>query len=139
MKIEFWFEIAYDETKKKHVEYLSNQELLRLKQFTASKLDPHNTSRYMILTAILTRMRKSEIQALTWGDIDFIHSTISVNKSWDENKKAFKSTKTVTSKQTIKVNRKLLTWLMDLKANSSTMVFQNVFGTIYYPHQQRFK
>lgn len=93
----------------------------------------------MILTAILTRMRKSEIQALTWGDIDFIHSTISVNKSWDENKKAFKSTKTVTSKQTIKVNRKLLTWLMDLKANSSTMVFQNVFGTIYYPHQQRFK
>lgn len=139
MKIEFWFEIAYDETKKKHVEYLSNQELLRLKQFTASKLDPHNTSRYMILMAILTRMRKSEIQALTWGDIDFIHSTISVNKSWDENKKAFKSTKTVTSKQTIKVNRKLLTWLMDLKANSSTMVFQNVFGTIYYPHQQRFK
>ena len=84
-------------------------------------------------------MRKSEIQALTWGDIDFIHATISVNKSWDENKKAFKSTKTVTSKQTIKVNRKLLTWLMDLKANSSTMVFQNVFGTIYYPHQQRFK
>ena len=84
----------------------------------------------MILTAILTRIRKSEIQALTWGDIDFIHSTISVNKSWDENKKAFKSTKTVTSKQTIKVNRKLLTWLMDLKANSSTMVFQNVFGTI---------
>ena len=139
MKIEFWFEIAYDETKKKHVEYLSNQKLLRLKQFTASKLDPHNTSRYMILMAILTRMRKSEIQALTWGDIDFIHSTISVNKSWDENKKAFKSTKTVTSKQTIKVNRKLLTWLMDLKANSSTMVFQNVFGTIYYPHQQRFK
>lgn len=139
MKIEFWFEIAYDETKKKHVEYLSNQELLRLKQFTASKLDPHNTSRYMILMAILTRMRKSEIQALTWGDIDFIHSTISVNKSWDENKKAFKSTKTATSKRTIKVNRKLLTWLMDLKANSSTMVFQNVFGTIYYPHQQRFK
>lgn len=123
-------EIAYDTTKKQKVEYLSNKELIRLKQFTVSKLDPRNTSRYMILTAILTGMRKSEIQALTWGDIDFIHATISVNKSWDENKKAFKSTKTATSKRTIKVNRKLLTWLMDLKANSSTMAFQNVFGTI---------
>ena len=84
----------------------------------------------MILTAIYTGMRKSEIQALTWKDIDFLHATISINKSWDEKKKAFKPTKTESSKRTIKVNRELLNRLADLKANCTTMVFQNVLGTV---------
>ena len=123
-------EIAFDRTKKVDVEYLTTKELNTLKTAVISKLDHHNTSRYMILLAIFTGMRKSEIQALTWKDIDFIHSTISVNKSWDEKKKAFKPTKTSSSKRTIKVNRSLLNVIADLKANHSVMVFQNVFGTI---------
>ena len=123
-------EIAFDKTKKINVEYLTAKELNALKKAVMDKLDHHNTSRYMILLAIFTGMRKSEIQALTWQDIDFIHSTISINKSWDESKKAFKSTKTISSKRTIKVNRTILKQLLDLKANNSVMVFQNVFGTI---------
>ena len=123
-------EIAFDRTKKVDVEYLTTKELNTLKTAVISKLDHHNTSRYMILLAIFTGMRKSEIQALTWKDIDFIHSTISVNKSWDEKKKAFKPTKTSSSKRTIKVNRSLLNVIADLKANHSVMVFQNVLGTI---------
>ena len=47
-------------------------------------LGPDHPVRYMILTALLTGMRKSEIQALTWNDLDFLHSTININKSWDE-------------------------------------------------------
>lgn len=112
------------------VEYLTNDELVTLKNAVIGKLNRYNTSRYMILTAIYTGMRKSEIQALTWKDIDFLHATISISKSWDENKKAFKSTKTESSKRTIKVNRELLNHLADLKANQSVMVFQNVLGTI---------
>lgn len=112
------------------VEYLTNDELATLKTAVLAKLNRYNTSRYMILTAIYTGMRKSEIQALTWKDIDFLHSTIRVNKSWDEKKKAFKSTKTESSNRTIKVNRQLLNHLADLKANNSVMVFQNVLGTI---------
>ena len=123
-------EIAFDRTKKVDVEYLTTKELNTLKTAVISKLDHHNTSRYMILLAIFTGMRKSEIQALTWKDIDLIHSTISVNKSWDEKKKAFKPTKTSSSKRTIKVNRSLLNVIADLKANHSVMVFQNVLGTI---------
>ena len=123
-------EIAFDRTKKVNVEYLTTKELNTLKTAVISKLDHHNTSRYMILLAIFTGMRKSEIQALTWKDIDLIHSTISVNKSWDEKKKAFKPTKTSSSKRTIKVNRSLLNVIADLKANHSVMVFQNVLGTI---------
>ena len=112
------------------VEYLTNDELTTLKTAVVKKLNRYNTSRYMILTAIYTGMRKSEIKALTWKDIDFLHSTITVNKSWDEKKKAFKPTKTESSNRTIKVNRELLKRLADLKANQSVMVFQNVLGTI---------
>lgn len=122
--------VTYNRDRKNRVEYLTTKELNTLKTAVMDKLDHHNTSRYMILLAIFTGMRKSEIQALTWKDIDFLHSTISINKSWDEKKKAFKSTKTASSKRTIKVNRTILRQLQDLKANDSVMVFRNVFGTI---------
>ena len=123
-------EIAFDKTKKINVEYLTAKELNALKKAVMDKLDHHNTSRYMILLAIFTGMRKAEIQALTWKDIDYLHGTITINKSWDEKKKAFKPTKTSSSKRTIKVNRSLLNVIADLKANNSVMVFQNIFGTI---------
>ena len=122
--------LVYSKAQERKVEYLTNRELQTLKTGVLTKMSPHNTSRYMILTAIYTGMRKSEIQALTWKDIDFLHSTIRVNKSWDEKKKAFKPTKTESSNRTIKVNRELLNYLADLKANSSVMVFQNVLGTV---------
>ena len=122
--------VTYNRNRKRKVDYLTNDELQALKKAVLCKLSPYNTSRYMILTAIYTGMRKSEIQALTWKDIDFLHSTISVNKSWDEKKKAFKPTKTESSNRTIKVNRELLKHLADLKANNSVMVFQNVLGTV---------
>ncbi|MDY5593891.1 MAG: tyrosine-type recombinase/integrase [Limosilactobacillus reuteri] len=122
--------ITYNKALERKVEYLTTSELQTLKKNVISKLERYNTSRYMILTAIYTGMRKSEIQALTWNDIDFLHSTISISKSWDEKEKAFKSTKTESSNRVIKVNRQLLKRLEDLKANNSIMVFQNVLGTI---------
>lgn len=44
--------------------------------------------------------------------------------------KTFKPAKTASSNRTIKVNRQLLNYLQDLKVNGSTMVFQNVLGTV---------
>ena len=123
-------QLVYNEDNQTKVEYLTSKELCALKKNVIAKLNHYNTSRYMILTAIYTGMRKSEIQALTWNDIDFLHSTITINKSWDDTKKAFKTTKTESSQRTIKVNRQLLNRLSELKANNTTMVFQNVLGTI---------
>lgn len=123
-------QLVHNKDRQLKVEYLSSDELLKLKQAVTSDLNPRYSSRYMILTAILTGMRKSEIQALTWKDIDYFHATISVNKSWDERKKDFKATKTDSSNRTIKVNRQLLNWLADLKSNNSTLVFRNGVGTI---------
>ena len=123
-------QLVYNEDNQTKVEYLTNKEIKSLKKAVVANLNHYNTSRYMILTAIYTGMRKSEIQALTWNDIDFLHSTIAITKSWDDAKKAFKTTKTESSQRTIKVNRQLLNRLAELKANNTTMVFQNVLGTI---------
>lgn len=122
--------LTYNKENSLNVEYLSVKELKRLKETTIRGLNEHNTSRYMILMAIYTGMRKSEIQALTWNDIDTLHGTISINKSWDDVKKDFKPTKTYSSNRTIPVNRELLHYLNDLRTNNSTMVFRNMLGTI---------
>lgn len=106
------------------VEYLSNDEIKRLKSVLIQNRQSIYPSSYMILTALYTGMRKSEVQALTWKDIDYLHQTISINKSWDEHTKNFKPTKTESSNRTIKVNRQLLDWLLELKVNHSTLVFQ---------------
>lgn len=122
--------ITYNKEKNIKVEYLNNDEIKILKRATIQGLNRHNTSRYMILTAIYTGMRKEEIQALSWNDIDELNGTISITKAWDDVKKDFKSTKTIKSRRTIPVNRELLHYLDDLKSNNSTMIFRNAFGTI---------
>src|SRR5699024_5220787 len=63
--------VVANKERERKVEYLSHDELVTLKNEVKKKLNHYNTSRYMILTAIYTGMRKSEIQALTWKDIDF--------------------------------------------------------------------
>lgn len=100
------------------------------------------TSRYMIVTAIYTGMRKEEIQALTWNDIDFIHHTINIDKAWKETKDKneteehfrthrFKPTKNKSSIRKIKVNDKLIHLLGELRVNApSNLVFMDQFGTV---------
>ncbi|WFA02824.1 tyrosine-type recombinase/integrase [Limosilactobacillus fermentum] len=73
--------VVYNRQRERKVQYLTSSEFETLKRATVAGLDHHNTSRYMILTAIYTGMRKAEVQALTWKDIDFKHATITVNKS----------------------------------------------------------
>ena len=123
-------QLTYNKDREIKVEYLNNDEIKILKEATIKGLNRHNTSRYMILTAIYTGMRKEEIQALTWNDIDDLNGTISITKAWDGRKKAFKTTKTTNSKRTISVNRELLRYLDALKANHSMMIFRNGLGTI---------
>ncbi len=131
-----------DESKMLKVDYLNVDEIKQLINEAKKKLDWRYPSRFMILTAIYTGMRKEEIQALTWQDIDFIHHTISVNKSWRElkddgesvqhfNANRFKKTKTESSNRKIKVNQDLLNCLLILRQHSnSNLVFRSEFGTV---------
>lgn len=99
--------------------------------FSSKAPDIKYTSRGMILLAIYSGMRLSEIQALTWSDINFIKQTVTINKSWNAVKHKFKAAKTSSSNRTIKINRFMLNYLRKLKRQSkSTMVFRNSFGTI---------
>ena len=113
------------------VEYLSLSELAKL---TNALLDGRRniyTSRYMILTAIYTGARLSELQALTWKDIDPLHRTISINKAWDNlHGGGFTTTKNESSVRTIRVNQELLNILNELRQNDSTMVFMTHRGEI---------
>lgn len=131
-----------NENKILKVDYLNVDEIKRLITAAKSKLDWRYPSRFMILTAIYTGMRKEEIQALTWQDIDFIHHTIAVNKAWRElkdedesvqhfNNHRFKKTKTESSNRKIKVNQDLLNCLLILRQHSnSNLVFRSEFGTV---------
>lgn len=57
--------LTWDKSREMSVDYLNISEIKTLINHTQSKLDPHFTSRYMILTAIYTGARLGEIQALT--------------------------------------------------------------------------
>ena len=119
-------ELAANKDRIVKVEYLNVAEIKKLVKYTTAHLNPAHTSSYMILTAIYTGMRKEEIQALTWADIDFIHQTIDINKAYDEHTHEFKPVKTVSSKRKIKVNADLLKVLSQLKLRAhSTLVFFN--------------
>ncbi|PRO90232.1 hypothetical protein C6Y13_06305 [Lactiplantibacillus pentosus] len=47
------------------------------------------TSKYMIITALMTGMRPGEIQGLRWQDINPLFNTIQVTQSWNEANQAF--------------------------------------------------
>lgn len=114
------------------VDYLSLAEIQKLVNEIMSSTGNHRyTSRYMILLAIFSGMRLSEIQALTWNDIDMIHQTITINKSWNTTTKSFKPTKNKSSNRTIKIDRECLQFIYKLKIHSkSNMVFMSQFGTV---------
>ncbi|MCQ2570555.1 MAG: site-specific integrase, partial [Limosilactobacillus sp.] len=120
--------LVANESRVIEVEYLSENEIKMLLRYNMKHLDPNYTSRYMIVTAIYTGMRLSEIQALTWDDIDFKHQTITIDKSWNAKTSQFKPTKNKSSVRTIKVNQQLLDCLDQLSRYD--MVFSGWGGGV---------
>ena len=116
--------ITYDKSLTRNPEYLSINELKRLISALNDDLKPDNVNPYIILTAIYTGARFSEIIALTWKDVDFLHRTISINKSADYRYgMGFKPTKNESSNRTIRVNNELLKVLAQLKVNKTPLLF----------------
>lgn len=135
--------LTADGSKELEVEYPNVKEIKAILNATINGMTGRRyTSRYMIVTAIYTGMRKEELQALTWNDIDFIHHTINIDKAWREAKDQgetdkhfkthrFKPTKNKSSIRKIKVNNKLIQLLNELRINApSNLVFVDQFGTI---------
>ncbi|MCT2875858.1 site-specific integrase [Limosilactobacillus fermentum] len=113
-----------------HTNYLNGAEIKQLATYIEGRLDPDNPSLYLILLAIYTGMRKAELQALTWEDVDEQASTITINKSWDEHKKTFKPTKTESSNRIVPVPRDVLDLLCRLKDSHNHLIFMDPLGRV---------
>lgn len=126
--------IVYDAKKTKKIEYLNIDEMNQLANYLIDNLNPHFTSKYMILTAIYSGMRLGEIQGLTWNDINFKFKTISINRSWNENSREFQPTKNESSVRILRVNQELMDILHELKTavngTNKDQVFTNQFKTV---------
>ena len=121
--------ITFDKNRDVKVDYLNINEIKQLTQHVILTRNKNFTSKYMILTALLTGARLGEIQALTWKDIDVDDCLITINKSWDANLKKFKPAKTESSNRTIKAPTQLINILLELN-HGQKMIFENQYQTI---------
>lgn len=79
-------------------------------------------------TALATGMRINEILGLSWDDIDFKQSTISVNKTLVSNEKSkfsFQVPKTLKSKRVIPMNNELKKFLANHKINQNNIKIEH--------------
>ena len=79
---------------------------------------------------ILTGLRRGELAALTWGDIDFKNRVIIVNKSYDYKNRVIKKPKTVAGIRNVPIPERLLTALKKYKNNFVPIAMYYEDGTL---------
>lgn len=127
--------VVFDKTRTQQIEYLNIAQMKKLVEYVGNSLNPHFTSKYMILLAVYTGMRLGELQGLQWRDINFNFKTISVRRAWSDVEDDFKETKNKSSIRTIRVNDDILNYFRSLKQSvdpesSKQQVFLNQYGTV---------
>lgn len=105
-------ELSGREGQKESSKFISQSETKKLLKAVHTDLTHEMTTRYMIILALFTGMRYSEIAALTYADIDYEERTILVDKSWDYRFNRFKPTKTNRSRL-IKLEHSIMHMLKD--------------------------
>lgn len=124
--------VVYEPKNTRKIEYLNITEEKKLIDYLLATRNKHFTSKYMIITALLTGMRPGEIGGLRWNDINCNFHTITLKQSWNETTKDFEPLKNATSYRTIRVDPWLLDLLQELptKGDEKQRVFVNQYGTI---------
>ncbi|MCM3053709.1 site-specific integrase [Caldibacillus thermoamylovorans] len=113
------------EEKNEEQKYLNFNEIQKLVLEVKKDMKPKYISRYIILFAIATGARFSEIMGMTWDSVDFDNKTITINKAWDfKDKKDFGNTKNYASKRTITVDDETLEMLKELKKKQKEVTKQ---------------
>ncbi|WP_090629729.1 tyrosine-type recombinase/integrase [Neobacillus massiliamazoniensis] len=107
---------GHKEEKAEVLKYLNFEELKHLTTNTKKNLKLRYVSRYIILFAIATGARFSEILGMTWDCVDFENQAITINKTWDAKyKNDFSDTKNYASKRTITIDKSTCNILSSLK------------------------
>jgi len=123
--------IVFDKKRTRKIQYLNVEELKRLMQYLYTTRNFHFTSKYMIITALLTGMRPGEVGGLKWEDINFNFRTLTLKQSWNETSKNFEPLKNATSYRTIRIADWLIGLLNELpKDDKLGRVFANQYHTI---------
>lgn len=125
--------LVWDKNKTKDIQYLSANEVNKLEENLLNNRSPKYTTRYMIITAIYTGMRIGEILALKWSDLDLINNTLSITKAYDYVAKELKEPKNQSSVRTIRINKRLVNLLKELKVNNQEFIFANSKGMLPSP------
>ena len=111
--------------KNEELKYLDFDEAKKLIQLTKMNLQPRYISRYIILFALATGARFSEILGLTWDCVDFENGTVTINKTWDHlYKNDFDNTKNYASKRTITIDTQTLKLLRELKVKQTELALK---------------
>lgn len=104
------------EEKSEELKYLSFEEVKKLVFEIKKDMRPRYISRYIILFAIATGCRFSEIMGLTWDCVDFKNQIVTIDKAWDfKDKKDFGDTKNFASKRTITIDKATCEMLKEIK------------------------
>lgn len=102
--------------KDEELKYLNYEEAKRLIAEIKKDMNPKYISRYIILFALATGARFSEILGLTWDCVDFKNRMVTINKTWDYKfTNDFADTKTYSSKRTIKIDEDTCKMLKELR------------------------
>lgn len=116
---------GHKEEKTEDLKYLNFEEVKRLVNEIKKDMKPKYISRYVLLFAIATGARFSEIMGMTWDCVDFKNQTITINKAWDfKDTKDFGDTKNYDSKRTITIDSDTSEMLKDLKLKQNELALQ---------------
>ena len=117
---------------KKKIRFLTEEEI-KLFLLKAKELTPDYYA--LFYTAIFTGMRRGELLALEWNDINFQAKTINISKQVYRNR--LSDTKTYTSTRIINISDSLVKVLQDYKSKSKVLnkiVFCNKQGKYLHPY-----
>ncbi|MBN6886205.1 integrase [Cytobacillus horneckiae] len=120
----------------KHISYSESKELTNAIHGVLD--NEHRLVYYIILLALKSGMRFSELVALTRSDFDFKHNTININKSWGYNpstEDGARSTKTKNSNRIIKMDKRT----MDIFKNLFEVTPENIHKLIFYNPASKYK
>jgi integrase len=118
--------MGHKREKSEELKYLNFEEAKRLVNEVKGDLKLKYISRYVILFAIATGARFSEISGMTWDCVDLQKKSITINKTWDfKDTNDFSDTKTFSSKRTITIDKDTCDILEKLKSEQTKFALQS--------------
>lgn len=115
--------VNFNPDKSMNVTYLQDDQIKQLIHYLITHRNPSFSGSYMILAAIYTGLRESELAGLQWNDIDTKNNEIHIRRAWKYKEKDYGPTKNKTSTRTISCSPQMIKMLEELKSNDKVRVF----------------